>query len=154
MRARVATGVLVIGLLLGGCATPNSEQPDQSARAQSLWSARIDVLGDSSRVAALANQAGFGPAGTFSLSPQTPPPPYALTVTFDHLDKPFDDVDFSANATLMLGLVANLDTVSVTSGGHSYSLTASDASTALGYDVKKLGRDEATLASYLDLARD
>ena len=150
----MATGVLVIGLLLGGCATPNSERPDKSARAQSLWSARTDVVGDSSRVAALANQAGFGPAGTFSLSVQPQQPPYALTVTFDHLDKPFDNVDFSGNSTLMLGLVANLDTVSVTSGDHSCTLTASDASTALGYDVKKLGRDEATLASYLDLARD
>jgi hypothetical protein len=77
-----------------------------------------------------------------------------MTVVFERLDKPFDDVDFSAGATLMLGLVANLDTVSVTSGEHSYSLTASDASTALGFDVKELGRDEAKLAAYLDRARD
>lgn len=131
-----------------------TEQPDQSARAKSLWSARTDVAGGSSRVDALANQAGFGPAGTFSLSLQTQQSPYALTVAFDHLDKPFDEVDFSADATLLLGLVANLDTVSVTSGGHAYSLPASDASTTLGYDVKELGRDETTLASYLVLARD
>jgi len=77
-----------------------------------------------------------------------------VTVAFDHLDKPFDNVDFSADATLMLGLVANLDTVSVTSGDHSYSLNASDASKVLGFDVKDLGRDETKLAAYLDLARD
>ena len=154
MRARVATGVLVIAVTLGGCAAPDSEQSDPPNRAQSLWSARTEFVGDNSRVAALANQAGFGPAGTYSLSLQTQQAPYAITVTFDSLDKPFDNVDFSSDATLMLGLVANLDKVSVTSDDHFYSLTASDASKVLGFDVKELGRDEGKLAEYLDLARD
>ena len=154
VRTRVATGVLVITVTLGGCATPDSAQSDPLNRAQSLWSARTDFVGDNSRVAELADQAGFGPAGTYSLSLQTQQSPYAMTVAFDHLDKPFDTVDFSAVATLMLGLVANLDKVSVTSDDHSYSLTASNASKLLGYDVKELGRDETRLAAYLDLARD
>jgi len=51
-------------------------------------------------------------------------------------------------------LVASLDKVSVTSDDHSYSLTASDASKVLGFDVKELDRDEGKLAEYLDLARD
>ena len=67
---------------------------------------------------------------------------------------PFDTVDFSADATLMFGLVADLDKVPVTSDDRSFSLTASDASKVLGYDVKELGRDETELAAYLDLARD
>ena len=154
VRARVAAGVLVIAVTLGGCATPGSAQPDSPNRAQSLWSARTDFVGDNSRVAQLADPAGFGPAGTYSLSLQTQQSPYAMTVAFTHLDKPFDAVDFSASSTLMLGLVANLDTVSVTSGDHFSSLTASDASTALGFDVKELGRDEAKLTAYLDLSRD
>ncbi len=154
MRTRVATGVLVITVTLGGCATPDSAQSDPPNRAQSLWSARTYFFVDNSRVAELADQAGFGPAGAYSLSLQTQQSPYAMTVAFDHLDKPFDTVDFSAVATLMLGLVANLDKVTVTSDDHSYSLTASDASKVLGYDVKELGRDETRLAAYLDLARD
>lgn len=154
MRARVVMGVLVIAVTLGGCGIPSAERSDAPDSAQSLWSARTDFVGDNSRVVQLAGLAGFGPAGTYSLSLQTQQPPYAMTVAFERLDKPFDDVDFSADATLMLGLVANLDTVSVTSGEHSYSLTASDASTALGFDVKELGRDEAKLAAYLDRARD
>ncbi len=154
MRARLVTGVLVIAGVLGGCATTGSEQQGSPSRAQSLWSARTDYVGDNSRVAQLAYQAGFGPAGTYSLSLQTQQSPYVMTVGFDHLDKPFDDVDFSADATLMLGLVANLDQVSVTSDGHTYSLTASDASTALGFDVKDLGRDKARLTAYVDRSRD
>ncbi len=152
MRTRVATGVLAVAVTLGGCATPDSAQSDPTNRAQSLWSARTDFVGDNSRVAELAHQAGFGPAGTYSLSLQTEQSPFAMNVAIDHLDKPFDTVDFSANATLMLGLVANLDKVSVTSDDHSYSLTASNASKVLGYDVKELGRDRTKLAAYLDLA--
>ena len=148
MKRRVSVGVLVIAVTLGGCA------PDSPDMTDALWSARTEFVGDSSRVAALANEAGFGRAGDYSLSLQTRQKPYALTVTFDHLDKPFDDVDFSTDATLMLGLVANLDTVSVTSDDRFYSLTASDASTALGFDVKELGRDEGRLADYLGLAAD
>lgn len=154
VRARLVIGVLVIAVALGGCATTGTEQSDSLTRAQSLWSARTDFVGDNSRVAQLADQAGFGPAGTYRLSMQTQQPPYAMTVAFDHLDKPFDDVDFSADATLMLGLVANLDQVSVTSDGHTYSLTASDASAALGFDVKELGRVKTTLAAYVDRSRD
>jgi len=61
-------------------------------------------------------------------------------VAFDPLDVPFDEVDFSADAALMQCPVANLDTVSVTSGDHSDSLTACDVSTTLGNDVKGPGR--------------
>lgn len=154
VRPRVAIGVLIVALTPGGCAAPGPAQSDPPNRAQSLWSARTDFVGDNSRVAGLADQAGFGPAGTCRRSLQTQQSPYAMTVNFGHLEKPFDDVDFSTNATLVLGLVANLDKVSVTSEDHSYSLTAPDASTTLGYDVKELGRDETRLVAYLDLARD
>jgi len=146
--------VLVIAATLGGCATPDSEQSASANTVQSLWSARTDFVGDNSRVADLADKAGFGPVGTYSLALQTQQSPYAMTVAFDHLDKPFDNVDFSADATLMLGLVANLDQVFVTSDEHSYSLRAADASRALGFDVKDLGRDRTKLAAYLNQARD
>jgi len=41
----------------------------------------------------------------------------------------------------------------VTSDDYSYSYPSSDASSVLGYHGKELGRDETTLAAYLDLAR-
>lgn len=146
--------MLGIAVLLGGCSTPNDEKSDPPGGAQSLWADRTDFVGDNSRVAALVDHTGFGPAGTYALSLQSKQTPYSITVAFDHLDKPFVDIDFSAEATLVLGLVANLDAVTVTSDDSAYALTASEASAALGFDVKELGRDQTMLAEYLDRARD
>jgi hypothetical protein len=154
LRTRAATVVLVVAVTLTGCASLRAGESDSPDRALALWSARTEFVGDNSRVADLVDRTGFGPAGTYSLSLQTQRSPYAITVAFDHLDKAFDDIDFTMDASLMLGLVENLDQVSVTLGSHSYSLTADDASAELGYDVKALGHDKATLQMYLDLARD
>jgi hypothetical protein len=144
LRTRAATVVLVVAVTLTGCASLRAGESDSPDRALALWSARTELV----------DRTGFGPAGTYSLSLQTQRSPYAITVAFDHLDKAFDDIDFTMDASLMLGLVENLDQVSVTLGSHSYSLTADDASAELGYDVKALGHDKATLQMYLDLARD
>ena len=137
---------------LTGCGgSPN--ELDVPSRAQSLWSSRVSDLGDSSRVAALTREVGPAP-GSYSISLQTAKPPYALTIALERLHKPFDATDFSEPATLLLGLVANLDKVSVTSSGHAYSLTAADASKDLGYDVKELGKDQRRLTAYLDANSD
>lgn len=72
----------------------------------------------------------------------------------ERFDKPFDRTDFSGLTTFLLGLVANLDQVSVTSSEHACSLTAAAASKDLGYDVKELGRDQIRLTAYLDANRD
>ena len=125
-----------------------------SSKAQSLWSARTQYVGDGSRVVALVNKAGFGPQGSYRVALQTATTPYGMTVSFQRLDKPFDDVDFTEGATLLLGLVDNLDHVSVTSGEHAYSLSAAGASTKLGYDVKDLGRDQSRLTAYLGTTDD
>jgi hypothetical protein len=152
--SRVAAVVLLIGVALTGCATSSSEQSETSSKAQSLWSARSAYVGDSSRVAALVREVGPGPEGSYSILLQTAKPPYAMTVALTRLDKPFDRTDFSGQATLLLGLVANLDEVSVISGEHAYSLTAAGASEELGYDVKDLGREQSKLRAYLDSSRD
>ena len=99
-------------------------------------------------------EVGPGSEGSYSILLQTAKPPYAMTVALTRLDKPFDRTDFSGQATLLLGLVANLDEVSVISGEHAYSLTAAGASEELGYDVKDLGRDQSKLRAYLDSSRD
>ncbi len=146
--------MLFIGVALTGCGTSTSERSDASSQAQSLWSARSAYVGDSSRATALVREVGFGPQGSYRIELQTARAPYAMTVAFTRLDKPFDDTDFSGNATLLLGLVANLDQVSVTSGEQAYSLTSAGASRELGYDVKELGRDQGKLTAYLDSSRD
>ena len=70
------------------------------------------------------------------------------------LDKPFRSTDFSAPATVVLGLVANLDRVTVAAGGQTYALTAAGASTSLGYDVKALGQHKDKLAAYVRAQQD
>jgi Domain of unknown function (DUF4825) len=105
-------------------------------------------------VVALVREIGLGPQGTYSVALQTTKPPYALTVDFHRVDKPFADTDFAEPATLLLGLVANLEKVRFTGDGQDYSLTAAQASTSLGYDVKGLGRDRSTLTAFVDRNRD
>jgi hypothetical protein len=151
---RRAAAVVIVGLVLTGCGTSASESADTSSEAHRLWSARSPYVGDNSRVVALVREVGPAPEGSYRIELQTDSPPYAMTVALARLDKPFDDTDFGGSATLLLGLVANLDKVSVTSGAHAYRLTAADASRHLGYDVKELGRDQATLRAYLDSTRD
>ncbi|WP_169925311.1 DUF4825 domain-containing protein [Sanguibacter antarcticus] len=146
-------GVLAVAIALGGCA-PSSEQSEPLTRTESLWAARTEFVGDNSRMIALTHEAGFGTVGDFTLSLQTKEEPYGLTVVLDALDTSLDTVDLSSETTLVLGLVSNLEVVSVTSGAQSYSLTADEASDALGFDVKELGTDEARLEEYLDLSDD
>ena len=151
-RRLLALALLMLVALTGCGGSP--KDLDVPSRAQSLWSSRVRYLGDSSRVAALAREVGPAPEGSYSISLQTAKPPYALTIELERSHKPFDATDFSEPATLLLGLVANLDKVSVTTSGHAYSLTAAAASRDLGYDVKELGRDQSRLTAYLDANSD
>lgn len=69
--------------------------------------------------------------------------PYA--VAYSSLGEPFDTGDFTTQARLLLGTIANLDRVAVTSRTDSFVLTSEEATKNLGFDVKELGRDEAKL---------
>lgn len=147
-RPSVALAMLVL-LALTGCGESPTD-PGASSRAHSLWSSRAPYVGDAARVAALVREVGPAPEAGYSISLETETTPYALTIELQRLGKPFTDTDFSEPATLLLGLVANLDEVTLTSSGHAYSLTAAAASKDLGYDVKELGRDRTRLTAYLD----
>ncbi len=153
MSRRSATLVLLLAAALTGCGG-SLKDSDSPSSAQSLWSSRTPYVGDSSRVAALVRELGPAPDGSYSISLQTTKRPYALTIALERLDKPFGSTDFSEPATLLLGLVTNLDRVSFTSSGHAYVLTADVASKELGYDVKELGRHHSTLTAYLDANDD
>lgn len=153
MSGRLAVLAVLMVVALTGCGGA-PEVSEGRSRAESLWSSRTPYVGDNSRVAALVREVGPAPEGSYSISLESAKPPYTLTIQMEHLDKPFADTDFSEQATLLLGLVDNLDEVSVTSGEHAYSLTADAASGELGYDVKELGRDQRRLTAYLDANRD
>lgn len=143
----------LVFLALAGCGG-SSEHLDAAGRAESLWSSRAPYVGDNSRVTALVEEVGLAHAGSYSIKLQTAKPPYGLTIDLKRPDKPFDATDFSGQATLLLGLVTNLDKVSITSGEDGYSLHAAAASQDLGYDVKQLGREQRTLVRYLERTSD
>jgi Domain of unknown function (DUF4825) len=144
---------LVVVASLTGCGGPSGE-PEELSYAQWLWSHRTAYSGDGSRVAELVRGVGPAPEGSYRIRLRTAKRPYALTIDISRLDKPFDLTDFHLQTTLLLGLVGNLDKVSVTSGAGSYSMTTASSSRELGYDVKELGRDQARLDAYLDASRD
>ncbi len=96
------------------------------SQADSLWQHRTAYLGDNSKVITLTDDAGFGSMGTHTLALQT----------------------ISRPATLLLGTIANLDRVEVTSGTDRFALTFEQASATLGFDVKELGQEQAKLTAY------
>lgn len=155
MRARAIAAALLGAIALAGCSTPAAGSAAAPDRAETLWKQRTDFVGDNSRVIWLTRAAGFGPDGSYTLSLQTAAEPYAVTITFDKLtDKPFDQTDFTSPSTLLLGTIGNLGAVHVEAPGHSFDLTAAQATKQLGYDVKTLGRDEQKLAAYVHILDD
>ncbi len=157
MTRRALSAVLLAVLALGGC-TGGSNEPGGSSsvedRAQSLWLDRTAYVGDNSKVIALVDGAGFGSMGAHTLSLQTEQAPYGVDITFSSLGKPFDTVDFTPQATLVLGLVENLDQVTVRSGESTRTYTSADVSGDLGYDVKTLAQDVEKLETYLQSLED
>lgn len=145
---------MVCAMLLGvvaltGCTTgPEPAPANAVSQAHSMWQSRTAYLGENSKVIALTADAGFGSMGTQTLTLHTDSTPYALTVAYTALDKPFNTIDFTAPATMLLGTIANLDRVEVTSGTDRFTLTSAQASAKLGFDVKELGRNKDQLLAY------
>jgi hypothetical protein len=157
MFRRSIAAVLLGGIALAGCTSSDASSSGAAApdRADQLWKQRTDFVGDNSRVIWLTRAAGFGPDGSYTISLQTAAKPYGLTITFDEdLPKPVDSIDFTSPSTLLLGTIGNLGTVHVEAPGRSFDLTSAQASTQLGYDVKRLGRDHEQLTAYVDALDD
>ncbi len=162
MVRHVVGSLVLAAVALAGCTTSPTDgrgagasATDRAgARAQALWDHRTAYVGDNSTVISLVDDAGFGPAGSYQLSLWTTRRPYAVTITVTEPAKPFEATDFKAPATLLLGTVANLDAVHVASGAQTYSLTAGEATAALGHDVKTLGTDRAALDRYVRSLED
>ena len=127
---RLVALVLVVVVSLTGCGGPSGE-PEELSYAQWLWSHRTAYTGDNSRVAELVRGVGPAPEGSYRIRLHTARRPYGLTIDLRRLDKPFDRTDFARQTTLLLGLVGNLDKVSVTSSEGSYSVTTASSSRPL-----------------------
>lgn len=151
---------MVCAMLLGaaavaGCTTGSGPASTSAvSQADSLWQSRTAHLGENSKVVALTANAGFGSMGTQTITLRTDSTPYVMTVAYTALDKPFNTIDFTQPATLLLGTIANLDRVEVTSGTDRFELTSAQATAKLGFDVKELGRNKDKLLAYSQSLRD
>ena len=130
-----------------------SEGSDASSQARLLWSPGGAYAGDNSREIALVRGVGPAPEGRYQIRLHTAKRPYALTIDIRRLDKPFDDTDFDRQTTLLLGLVGNLDKVSVTSGG---GLLPDDRVVLPRARVRREGAGPGSgqAHAYLDASRD
>ena len=129
--------------------------PEELSYAQWLWSHRTAYAG----VTCTGGCAGArGRSGARGQLPgcrlHTAKRPYALTIDIRRLDKPFDHTDFDRQATLLLGLVGNLDKVSVTSSARL--LLPDDRVVLPRARVRRegAGPDRARLDAYLDASQD
>jgi len=156
---RIVAVALTAGLALAGCTAEADRDQATASRltdqAHALWEDRTAYIGDNSKVLALVKASGLASMGEYRVSLQTDTPPYAMTVAYSRIGKPFDSIDFTPQTDLLLGLVANLDQVTVTADGSTRSFTAKEATTRLGHDVKDLASNEAALTDHLrSLASD
>ncbi len=152
MKRRLAAIPLVAMIALTGCAEA-APSPDPTTRAEALWSARTSYVGDSSKVATLVREVQPEDAGAYTIALQTTSEPYGLTIEMTEVED-LEQTALTERATLLLGLVENLDEVSIAAADDTYTLTSADASEGLGYDVKDLGRELNVLVTYLDAESD
>lgn len=117
--------------------------------AVNLYRHRIDYLGNNNEVYKLIDETGLPYIGELTFELKTGQKPYGLRIIYASSGKNFDTIDFSSQATELLGLIKNLDYVEITNGIKTYKLTAEDASMALGYDVKEFGTNPEKLKEYL-----
>ena len=99
-------------LLLTGCTFAAGPDSFVDRRAAALFGARIAYLGDFSRVALLVNEVEPTSVGSQTIELQTARPPLGLTINLGQLAEPFASIDFSESATVLIGLIANVEEVS------------------------------------------
>lgn len=139
--------VAAVATLTGCGAQPGNGELTFS---QALWDHRTAHVGNSSQVTSLVRLVGPAPEGTYTLSLQTDGTPYGLTISVAKPEKPCADLASDRSATVLLGLIANLDRVTLSCADQKRTVTAADASKALGFDVKALGQDKTRLDAYVE----
>ena len=141
-------------LVLTGCSSAAGPDSAVPSKAAELFAARTAYLGDNPRVSSLVSKVVAGSVGSYTLELQTARPPLGLTVNIGRPVTPSLKTDFSKDATLLLGLIGNVDEVTFAAGRETHTFTATSASKTAGFDVKKLGKDQQVLADYLRKTAD
>ena len=108
-----------------------------------LWNDKTDYIGENDNVVALVSDIGFK---DYTVELETDAEPYGLIVNVK--DDDLQD-NLERECILLLGLIGNLDHVTIIADSGTYTMNVDQANSVLKYDVKKLGSSKSLLERYL-----
>ena len=116
---------------------------DHEEQLDNLWDHKTEYTGENDNVVALVSDVGFI---DYTVELETDKEPYGLIVKAKDDDLP-ENLD--KECILLLGLIGNLDHVTIVTDTDTYKINADQAHSVLKYDVKKLGQSKPLLERYL-----
>lgn len=108
-----------------------------------LWDDKTDYIGENDNVVKLASDVGFR---DYTVELETEKEPYGLIVKVKDDDIP---ENLERECVLLLGLIDNLDHVTIITDSNTYTMNVDQARSVLKYDVKKLNKSKPLLERYL-----
>ena len=116
---------------------------EHEEQLENLWDHKTEYTGENDNVVALVSDVGFR---DYTVELKTEAEPYGLIVKVKDGDLP-DSLD--KECILLLGLIGNLDHVTIVTDTDTYKMNVDQACSILKYDVKKLGQSKPLLERYL-----
>lgn len=141
----ILTALMLFALVLAGCQSNNTAETRGNEKFQDYYDARVQYLGDNSKVSALLDTIGAGDLGEYTIALKTDKEPYGLTVNYSTLKNEGAEAKFGNTgrieyAYFALALIENLSEVDVNYKDRSYRLTVAEANELVKGDIKDYGR--------------
>jgi hypothetical protein len=141
----ILTALMLFALVLAGCQSKNMAETRGNEKFQEYYDARVQYLGDNSKVSELLDIIGAGELGEYTIALKTDEEPYGLTVNYSKLKNEdyaakFENTGRIDYAYYALALIENLSEVDVNYMDHNYRLTLAEANEIVKGDIKDYGR--------------
>jgi len=141
----ILSALILFALVLAGCQSSNTAGTQEKEKYQAFYDARVQYLGDNSKVSALLDTIGAGELGEYTIALKTDKEPYGLTVNYSTLKNEgaaakFKNTGRIEYAYYSLALIENLSEVDVNYKDHNYRLTVAEANEIVKGDIKEYGK--------------
>lgn len=144
---------LVVLLVITGCSMTtdrnerqnnNESLNNENLRYTDYYNARVQYVGDNSKVISLLNVLGVNDLGEYTIVLTTDKEPYGLTINYSELkdnlnENYFKDIEKIEYAFYLLSLVENLSFVDVNYKTHNYHLDIEKANKLINGEIKDYG---------------
>ncbi|SHI65355.1 DUF4825 domain-containing protein [Parasporobacterium paucivorans] len=135
---------LIVISIMAMTACSNSQEGQVNEKFQEYYNARVQYIGDNSKVIALLDIIGVGEMGEYTIAMKTDKEPYGLTVDYSKLknardETKFENMDRIDYAYFALALIENLNEVDVIYNGYKYHLTIEQANELVKGNIKNYG---------------